>query len=55
MTDAINVPVVDGVTAVVKLAESLVALGLSASNALSYATSRVMRLTPMAASEELLA
>jgi allantoin racemase len=37
---AVGVPVVDGVSAAVKLAESLVALGLSTSKSLTYATSR---------------
>jgi allantoin racemase len=37
------VPVVDGVTAAVKLAESLVALGLSTSKVRTYATPRRKR------------
>jgi allantoin racemase len=42
---ATGVPVVDGVTAAVKLAESLVDLGLSTSKVRSYATPRHKRLT----------
>jgi allantoin racemase len=38
--DAVGVPVVDGVTAAVKLAESLVALGLSTSKVRTYAPPR---------------
>jgi allantoin racemase len=42
---ATGVPVVDGVTAAVKLAESLVALGLSTSKVRTYAPPRAKRLT----------
>lgn len=42
---ATGVPVVDGVTAAVKLAESLVALGLSTSKVRTYARPRAKRLT----------
>jgi allantoin racemase len=38
--DAVGVPVVDGVSAAVKLAESLVTLGLSTSKSLTYAPPR---------------
>jgi allantoin racemase len=40
-----GVPVVDGVTAAVKLAESLVALGLSTSKVRTYAPPRPKRIT----------
>ena len=40
-----GVPVVDGVTAAVKLAESLVALGLSTSKVRTYAPPRPKRVT----------
>ncbi len=43
--EATGVPVVDGVTAAVKLAESLVALGLSTSKVRTFATPRVKRVT----------
>ncbi len=42
---ATGVPVVDGVTAAVKLAESLVGLGLSTSKVRTYATPRAKRIT----------
>jgi allantoin racemase len=42
--DATGVPVVDGVTAAVKLAESLVSLGLSTSKVRTYAPPRVKRI-----------
>jgi allantoin racemase len=42
---ATGVPVVDGVTAAVKLAESLVGLGLSTSKVRTYATPRPKRIT----------
>jgi allantoin racemase len=42
--EATGVPVVDGVTAAVKLAESLVGLGLSTSKVRTYATPRVKRI-----------
>ena len=42
---ATGVPVVDGVTAAVKLAESLVALGLSTSKVRTYASPRPKRIT----------
>jgi allantoin racemase len=42
---ATGVPVVDGVTAAVKLAEGLVALGLSTSKARTYAPPRAKRIT----------
>lgn len=42
---ATGVPVVDGVTAAVKLAENLVALGLSTSKVRTYATPRPKRIT----------
>jgi allantoin racemase len=42
---ATEVPVVDGVTAAVKLAESLVALGLSTSKVRTYAPPRAKRLS----------
>jgi allantoin racemase len=42
---ATGVPVVDGVTAAVKLAESLVGLGLSTSKVRTYATPRAKRTT----------
>lgn len=43
--EATGVPVVDGVTAAVKLAESLVALGLSTSKVRTYAPPRAKRVT----------
>jgi allantoin racemase len=43
--EATGVPVVDGVTAAVKLAESLVELGLSTSKVRTYAAPRAKRLT----------
>lgn len=42
---AVGVPVVDGITAAVKLAESLVALGLGTSKVRTYATPRPKRIT----------
>jgi allantoin racemase len=49
-----GVPVVDGVTAAVKLAESLVALGLSTSKVRTYAPPRPKRITgwPLTRPEE---